>query len=170
MTKSCLTLICAALLPLGVSAQTVTPPPGAEPNAPTPEARTAPATGESAFKTFVPTSFEQKLFQDRTRITLTDGEGVYKALCAGCHMPDHQGATGAGSYPALADNENLLVGDYIAHVVINGKKGMPAFGDILDDDQIVAVATYLQQGMADPVPLTVEAVKATRDAAGPKPE
>ncbi len=47
---------------------------------------------------------------------------------------------------------------------------MPAFGEILDDDQIVAVATYLQQGMADPVPLTVEAVKATRDAAGPKPE
>ena len=32
------------------------------------------------------------------------GDELYHAICQGCHMPDAQGAKGAGAYPALANN------------------------------------------------------------------
>jgi mono/diheme cytochrome c family protein len=31
-----------------------------------------------------------------------DGEVIYRTVCQGCHMPNAQGAVGAGAYPALA--------------------------------------------------------------------
>ena len=30
------------------------------------------------------------------------GEALFKGICQGCHMPNAQGAVGAGAYPALA--------------------------------------------------------------------
>lgn len=125
-----------------------------------------------AFVTFKPDAFQQRLFLNPDKITQTDGEGVYKALCAGCHMPDRKGAVGAGRYPALAGNENVMNGDYPVTVIVHGQKAMPPFGDILDDDQIVAVVSYLQKDFPqDQVfPATKQSVQAARESAPPAPQ
>jgi mono/diheme cytochrome c family protein len=72
------------------------------------------------------------------------GEGIYKAICQGCHMPDAKGAVGAGSYPALAGNERLQAVAYPLSVVANGQRAMPSFGESLTDSQIVAVVNYVR--------------------------
>lgn len=56
------------------------------------------------------------------------GAEVYQRICQGCHMPQGQGAAGAGSYPKLADNPRLTSWQYVALTVVNGRAGMPAFG------------------------------------------
>ena len=48
------------------------------------------------------------------------GEALYANVCAACHMPDGQGAVGAGKYPALAKNENLEAGGYPVTIVVQG--------------------------------------------------
>ncbi len=79
-------------------------------------------------------------------ITFTekDGQSLYQATCQGCHMPNGMGAKGAGAYPALAKNENLAVGGYVVTMVLNGRKAMPAFRNMMNDDQIAAVAGYVR--------------------------
>ncbi|WP_255606317.1 c-type cytochrome [Nitratireductor rhodophyticola] len=81
---------------------------------------------------------------DAGRITATGGENIYKAICQGCHMPDGKGATGAGRYPSLASNENLEYPEYAIFVITHGQKAMPAMGDMLTDQQIVDVVTYIR--------------------------
>ena len=41
--------------------------------------------------------------------TEQSGEAIYQSVCAGCHMPDGKGATGAGTYPSLNGDEKLAV-------------------------------------------------------------
>ena len=77
------------------------------------------------------------------------GEGLYRGVCQGCHMPDAQGAVGAGAYPALANDPRLQTPAYSALVVINGQKAMPRFGDALNDDQIANVVNYIRSGFGN---------------------
>ncbi len=79
-------------------------------------------------------------------ITFTehDGKALYQASCQGCHMSNGLGAKGAGTYPALAKNENLAVSGYVVTMVLNGRKAMPAFRNMMTDDQIAAVASYVR--------------------------
>ena len=72
------------------------------------------------------------------------GEALYKGICQGCHMPNAQGATGAGAYPALAKNPKLEVAGYPISVVVNGQKAMPSFGSMLSDQQIADVINYVR--------------------------
>jgi mono/diheme cytochrome c family protein len=74
----------------------------------------------------------------------TDGAALYRAICQGCHMPDAQGAQGAGRYPPLADNPKLTDALYPALTVLKGRNAMPAFGAMLSDAQIAAVVNYLR--------------------------
>ncbi|MFM0206170.1 cytochrome c [Paraburkholderia sediminicola] len=76
------------------------------------------------------------------RFTETGGEALYNATCAGCHMPDGKGAQGAGHYPALADNPAVEAAPYVIVNVLHGRKGMPSFGDEMNDDQVAAVVNY----------------------------
>ena len=73
-----------------------------------------------------------------------DGEVIYRTVCQGCHMPDAQGAVGAGAYPALAADAKLAEAEYPVLVVVNGSKGMPPFGALLDDEQVAAVVNYVR--------------------------
>lgn len=73
-----------------------------------------------------------------------DGQGLYQAICQGCHMPDGKGAIGAGAYPALADNPHLANAAYPAYLVIYGQKAMPGFGGFLDDAQVAAMVNYVR--------------------------
>jgi mono/diheme cytochrome c family protein len=72
------------------------------------------------------------------------GEALYKGICQGCHMPNAQGAVGAGMYPALAKNPKLEVAGYPIAVVVNGQKAMPAFGPMLSDQQIADVINFVR--------------------------
>jgi mono/diheme cytochrome c family protein len=92
------------------------------------------------------------------------GEAVYRATCQGCHMAQGQGAKGAGAYPALASNPRLASAEYPLYVVINGQKGMPAFGKMLSDEQIATVVGYTRTHFGNQYPdaVPVESVKKLR--------
>ena len=55
------------------------------------------------------------------------GAGSLAQSCQGCHMPEGQGAAGAGEYPALAKNPRLEASGYLAYIVVNGSRAMPPF-------------------------------------------
>ena len=79
-----------------------------------------------------------------TRFTQQDGAGLFQAICQGCHMPDAQGAAGAGAYPALAHNAKLAAAGYPLVTVLKGRKAMPPLGSYLSDAQVTAVVTYVR--------------------------
>ncbi|MCX7567473.1 Rid family hydrolase [Sulfitobacter sp. F26169L] len=79
----------------------------------------------------------------------TDGERLYRTHCAGCHMPDGSGAQGAGKYPALRENPNLEYAAYPVSLIVNGQQAMPAFGSMLNDEQIVALTAYIQENLGN---------------------
>jgi len=57
-----------------------------------------------------------------------DGEYIFVHVCAGCHMPDARGAKGAGYYPALAGDPALQSAEFVAVVLLRGRRNMPPFG------------------------------------------
>lgn len=83
-------------------------------------------------------------FASRSHVAQQTGEGIYAAVCAACHMPSGEGAVGAGFYPALAGNANFEFPDYAIAVTLSGLRAMPPLGDILDDEQVAAVVTYIR--------------------------
>jgi mono/diheme cytochrome c family protein len=91
-----------------------------------------------------------------------EGDNLFKAICQGCHMAQGQGAHGAGAYPALANNPRLSAEAYPVFMVAQGQGGMPAFKSFLDDEQIVAVVTYIRthNGNAFNEPVNIATVKA----------
>lgn len=72
------------------------------------------------------------------------GQAIFSNVCQGCHMPQAQGAVGAGMYPALAKDAKLEVAGYPVAVVTHGQKAMPAFGSLLNDQQIADVVNYVR--------------------------
>jgi mono/diheme cytochrome c family protein len=74
----------------------------------------------------------------------TTGEELFANICQGCHMPDGSGAAGAGSYPSLVADKNLEARGYPVYLVINGRRAMPPFGEMMTDAQIAAVVNYLR--------------------------
>src|SRR5712672_3599933 len=89
-----------------------------------------------------PTS--RRTFSSGYRFVEMTGEELFANVCQGCHMPDAAGATGAGTYPSLVANRNLEATGYAVHLVINGRRGMRAFGDMMTDGQVAAVVNYLR--------------------------
>jgi mono/diheme cytochrome c family protein len=72
------------------------------------------------------------------------GQAIFANVCQGCHMPQAQGAVGAGMYPALAKDDKLETAGYPVAVVTHGQKAMPAFGPLLNDQQIADVVNYVR--------------------------
>ena len=102
---------------------------------------------------------------DGFKFSEQDGEGLYRAICQGCHMPDGQGvSSGAGAYPALARNPRLAASAYPVLNVLNCLKGMPTFKAYLSDDQVAAVVNYVRTNMGNHYkdPVTAASVKALR--------
>lgn len=86
-----------------------------------------------------------------------EGERIYTTICQGCHMANGEGAVGAGTYPRLAGNPLMASRQYVAAVVLVGRKGMPSFGMLpgmnalearmlatLTDEQVAAVVNYVR--------------------------
>jgi mono/diheme cytochrome c family protein len=78
------------------------------------------------------------------RFTEASGEQLFVSVCQGCHMPDGNGATGAGSYPALSADGNLESSGYPVYVVVRGQRAMPPIGSMMSDDQVAAVVNYVR--------------------------
>jgi mono/diheme cytochrome c family protein len=85
-----------------------------------------------------------RTFSSGYRFVEMSGEELYVNVCRGCHMADGTGASGAGSYPSLVANRNLEVSSYAVDLVLNGRRAMPPFGEMMSDDQIAAVVNYLR--------------------------
>jgi mono/diheme cytochrome c family protein len=94
-------------------------------------------------------------FTSTAGIGAVSGEEIYSHICQGCHMPQGQGAIGAGYYPKLAGDSSLVSWQYVALIVLRGKDGMPPFGLPADqvqetrtvhlsDAQIADVVNYLR--------------------------
>jgi mono/diheme cytochrome c family protein len=96
-------------------------------------------------------------FGNPFRFTETTGQAVYQNICAGCHMPDGQGALGAAAYPALASDPRLAAPGYPIALVLKGQKAMPAFGRFLTDRQIADVVDYIRHNLGNDHPGTVSA-------------
>lgn len=89
---------------------------------------------------------------DLHRYAVARGSSVFRAQCSQCHG---SGAAGAVGYPNLLDNDWLWGGtlEDIAYSVRHGIRNdtdenaryseMPAFGELLDSDEITALADYV---------------------------
>jgi len=89
---------------------------------------------------------------DLHRYAVSRGGAVFRAQCSQCHG---SGAAGAKGYPNLLDDDWLWGGDVdnialtVAHGIRNETDGdaryseMPAFGEILEDDEISDVVEYV---------------------------
>jgi mono/diheme cytochrome c family protein len=91
-------------------------------------------------------------FMSAQRFMQRDGEVIYRTVCRGCHMANAQGAVGAGAYPALANDPKLAEAGYPVLVVVNGSKGMPPFGKLLDNEQVAAVVNYVRSHFGNSYP------------------
>ncbi len=94
------------------------------------------------------------LSEDETlnRYAIARGGSVFRAQCSQCHG---SGAAGAKGYPNLLDDDWLWGGDMdqIVHTVRHGVRNvtdddahyseMPAFGEILEKEDILAAAEYV---------------------------
>jgi len=99
-----------------------------------------------------------------------DGAAVFKQNCAACHQAEGQGVPGA--FPKLA-GDAFVQGDpkVVAHLLLNGRGGMPNFRDDLTDAQIAAVLSYVRSAWGNHAPpldvATVAAVRGGKDANQP---
>ena len=111
-----------------------------------------------------PAGFNPRFSPDGERFVEQGGQQLYQSICQGCHMPQGEGAKGAGFYPALAGNTRLAAGAYPVYVVLNGLHGMPPFGQRLDDQQVADVVNYIRTHFGNQYQdsVTPEAVKKQR--------
>jgi mono/diheme cytochrome c family protein len=93
-----------------------------------------------------------------------DGEKMYRRVCTACHMADGMGATGAGTYPALARNAKLAAAGYPTFVIVKGLNGMPALGEMMTDQQVADTVNYIRSHFGNKYKDVVKAadVKALR--------
>ncbi len=122
------------------------------------------------FRTFEATEGDQFYFNDPSKLSQQGGEAVYNAVCSGCHMPEGEGAVGAGMYPALAENPNLEFPGYPIALIVNGQKAMPPLGGVLDDQQIADVTNYIRSHFGNDYVSGEDGIEATpEDVAAVRP-
>jgi mono/diheme cytochrome c family protein len=98
-----------------------------------------------------------RTFSSGYRFVEMSGEELFANVCQGCHMEDAAGASGAGSYPSLAGDRNLEARDYPIDLVLNGRRAMPPFADMMSDGQVAAVVNYLRTHFGNSYPDVVTA-------------
>lgn len=116
--------------------------------------------GEQAELQRIAKEEEQKLLAMNMSMDelMTEGERVYLASCAACHMPNGEGLPGV--FPALKGSD-MALNDMAGHIdiVVNGKTGtaMQAFGKQLSLKELAAVITYERNAWGNNTGETVQA-------------
>jgi len=64
---------------------------------------------------------------DAGQLAQASGQQIFEHICQACHMPDARGATGAGQFPALAQDPRLASADYMVVTLLLGRRNMPSF-------------------------------------------
>jgi mono/diheme cytochrome c family protein len=65
---------------------------------------------------------DDSAFTSKAGLDAQSGAAIYSNICQGCHMPQAQGAVGAGHYPALAGDPKLISWEYVALTVLGGRE------------------------------------------------
>jgi mono/diheme cytochrome c family protein len=91
--------------------------------------------------------FGSSMVERRYPVEARSGKEIYRTICQGCHMPDGNGAAGAGRYPNLASNPHLETAAYPISVVLHGQKAMPPFAGFLSDSQVGEVVNYIRSNL-----------------------
>jgi mono/diheme cytochrome c family protein len=108
---------------------------------------------------------------------LAQGGSLYKAHCASCHRGDGRGQPSA--YPPLAQNQSIEMASAVnaIRMILNGgyppqtagnprPYGMPPFAQILSDEDIAALVTYIRVSWGNTgQPVTPAEVNLLRSAA-----
>ena len=102
------------------------------------------SSGLSFAAPFAANDYGPEPLERGTSFSFQGGQAIFVGVCQGCHMPDAKGAVGAGMYPALAKDAKLESAGYPVAVVTRGQKAMPAFGALLNDQQIADVVNYVR--------------------------
>jgi mono/diheme cytochrome c family protein len=90
-------------------------------------------------------------FSPKPTLGSVAGSDTYNHICQGCHMPEGQGAVGAGHYPKLAGDPALLSWQFVATTVLDGRNGMPPFGVPVNGQMEIFSAYLTDQEVADVV-------------------
>ena len=69
------------------------------------------------------------------------GQEIYRQRCQSCHGPSGGGGIG----PSVRNVEERLDDAAQIAVVVNGRKSMPRFDNVLSDDEIAAVVRYTRE-------------------------
>lgn len=88
------------------------------------------------------------------------GQTQFESTCSACHQLNGQGIKGA--FPALA-GDPFVTGDSQAVIatVLNGRGGMPAWKDELNDAQVAAVISYVRSAWGNAASPVTEAMVAS---------
>lgn len=80
--------------------------------------------------------------EESLNILIEEGETVYRNYCAACHGANGEGGGG----PALADSSFVGSRSATVYQILFGAMdhGMPAFANILSDQEIAAVSTFIR--------------------------
>jgi mono/diheme cytochrome c family protein len=94
---------------------------------------------------------------------LTAGRAVFNQYCQGCHQASGQGVPGA--FPPVVGSEWVTgPAETVVRILLHGLQGpvqvagatyngaMPAWKDVLKDEEIAAVATYIRQWKPNAAP------------------
>jgi mono/diheme cytochrome c family protein len=110
------------------------------------------------------------------------GEGIYLQNCQGCHQASGRGV--AGAFPPVVGSEWVTgPSETLVRILLNGLQGpvqvagvtyngaMPAWKDVLKDEEIGAVLTYMRQWKPNAAgPIAAAEVAALRTAHGTRTE
>ncbi|NOZ51439.1 MAG: cytochrome c [Chloroflexi bacterium] len=77
---------------------------------------------------------------------MTRGQQIYEQDCAACHGPNGEGHAAVPETPALNETEHVWhhTDGRLQQIILDGAKLMPAFGDQLSRDDVIAVVRYFQ--------------------------
>ncbi len=88
---------------------------------------------------------DEVLLQDPNYIV---GAGLYKRNCTGCHGETGEGRTSLGPQINTPEWQSGITDDEIRGVILEGRRvagtSMDSFREILSDDEITAVITYVR--------------------------
>lgn len=96
---------------------------------------------------------------EATQVALKEqGAEVYTQYCAACHGPDGSGGSGPALGPASVESAGRVI-----RQVLYGSAHMPAFENVLENEEVAAVATYVRSSFDnDFEAVDVEAVEQTK--------